>query len=112
MKKEYDFSHAKRATFKGLPPIEELDRHIKVRITIMLDYDVLQFFKQRAAAPGAEPYQTQINRALREYASGGRPPDKDRLLNDEGFISRLAERVARYSPDRALGSRRSKTRAR
>jgi uncharacterized protein (DUF4415 family) len=112
MKKEYDFSHAKRAALKGLPPTEELDRHIKVRITIMLDYDVLQFFKQRAAAPGAEPYQTQINRALREYMSGGRPPDKNRLLNDEGFISKLAERVARYSPDRALGSRRSKTRAR
>lgn len=96
MKKEFDFSKAKRAKFKNLPPIEELDRHTKVRITIMLDLDVLNFFKARAAKPGAEPYQTQINRALREYMEGGGTPRKDDLLRDEGFVSRLAERVARY----------------
>ena len=97
MKKEFDFSKAKRAKFKNLPPIEELDRHTKVLITIMLDLDVLNFFKARAAKPGAGPYQTQINRALREYMEGGGPPGKDDLLRDEGFISRLAERVAHYS---------------
>ncbi len=96
MKREYDFSRAKRAKFKGLPPLDELPRHIKVRITMMLDYDVLEFFKQRAAAPGAEPYQTQINRALREYMAGLGTSRSKTLLDDEGFISTLAERVARY----------------
>lgn len=101
MKKEYDFSRAKRASFSGLPPVSERARHTKVRITILLDQDVLAFFKARAAETGAEPYQTQINRVLREYTSGGKPPASEHLLADEGFISRLAERVARY----AAGSR-------
>ena len=97
MKKEYDFSRAKRSEYwKRMPPLKELDRHTKVRITIMLDLDILKFFKGGAAKPGAEPYQTQINRALREYMEAGGPPAKDNLLSDKGFISRLAEQVARY----------------
>ncbi len=97
MKKEYDFSHAKRAKFGRLPPKEDLSRHIKVRITIMLDHDVVQFFKASAAKSGAEPYQTQINRALREYIAAGHAGGKEDLLDNEGFISRLAERVSKYS---------------
>ncbi len=98
MKKEYDFSDAKRTSFhKRFPPKEELDRLTKVRITIMLDLDILDFFKACAAKPGAEPYQTQINRALRGYMERGGGPKGDTLLNDEGFIGRLAERVAAYS---------------
>jgi len=97
MKKEYDFSRAKRSSFRDLPPREELARHTKVRITIMLDLDVLDFFKKRAAEPGAQPYQTQINQALREHISSSRATVKDNLLKDEEFISRLSERVAEYS---------------
>ncbi|MFQ5792058.1 MAG: BrnA antitoxin family protein, partial [Acidobacteriota bacterium] len=97
MKKEYDFTHAKRGVLRRLPPEEERARHTKVRITILLDQDVLKFFKSQALKPGAEPYQTQINRALREYASLNRFPLKDDLLKDEGFISHLSERVAEYS---------------
>ena len=97
MKKEYDFTRAKRAKFRGLPPMAERARHTKVRITIMLDQDLLRFFKARAAEPGAEPYQTQINRALREHVFGSRHPQGKHLLKDEGFISRLAERVAAYA---------------
>lgn len=37
----------------------------KVRISILLDEDILEHFKQRAAAPNALPYQTQINHTLR-----------------------------------------------
>ncbi len=96
MKREYDFRHAKRARFRGLPPEAERARHTKVRITIMLDQDILQFFKAQAAQSGAEPYQTQINRALREYISAGSPRLKTDLLSDDAFISRIAERVAGY----------------
>jgi uncharacterized protein (DUF4415 family) len=96
MKKEYDFSRAKRARFTNLPPIEEIGRHTKVRITTMLDLDVLDFFKARAAKSGAEPYQTQINRALREYMERERGHPTPARLDDEGFISHLAERVAEY----------------
>lgn len=112
MKKEYDFSRAKRARFRDLPPKEELARHTKVRITIMLDLDVLDFFKKRAVEPGVQPYQTQINQALREYAALSRSSRKDDLLNDEGFISRVSERVAEYSTRRKAGySKRQKGRA-
>jgi uncharacterized protein (DUF4415 family) len=97
MRREYDFSRAKRVSFEGLPPVAEVDRHTKVRVTIMLDYDVLKFFKARATASGAEPYQTQINRALREYMAAGGRPDQQRLLNDKDFVARLAERLATYS---------------
>ena len=97
MKKEFDFSSAKRSEYwKRMPPLEELDRQTKVRITIMLDLDVLNFFKARAAKPGAGPYQTQINTALREYIEGQKASGKDKGPADERFISRLAERVAEY----------------
>src|ERR1051325_9078296 len=48
-------------------------RHnIKIRTNIHLDLDVINFFKQRAKAPGALPYQTQINAALRRIMEEGR----------------------------------------
>lgn len=97
MKKEFDFSKAKRSEYwKRMPPLEELDRHTKIRITIMLDLDILKFFKGRAGKPGAEPYQTQINTALREYIEGRKAAERDKGPEDERFISRLAERVAEY----------------
>ena len=104
MKKEFDFSKAKRSEYwKRMPPIEELDRHTKVRITIFLDNDILKFFKARAAKPGTGPYQTQINRALREYMERGDGPKGDALMDDDGFIGRLAERVAVYSARKRKG---------
>jgi len=112
MKKEYDFSEAKRGVFRQLPPEEERARHTKVRITIMFDLDVLDFFKKRAAEHGAPPYQTQINQALREYVSSSRPTLKDSLLKDEDFITRVSEQVAEYSTQsKARSSKRQKGRA-
>src|SRR5438093_1326051 len=135
MKRAYDFSKAKRGPLRNLPPMSEVDRHTKVRITIMLDLDLLKFFKSRAASRGAQPYQTQINQALREYVAAHRPnPGGDadhheafRVLGhsfgqtrDEGlvnpggdadhheaFISRLAERVAEYTVKRSKPRRRA-----
>lgn len=56
MRKEYDFSKGKRG------PI--IDSPGKTRITIMLDDDVIEFFRAKAEAEGAG-YQTMINAALR-----------------------------------------------
>ena len=97
MKKGFDFSRAKRSEYwKRMPPLEKLDRHTKVRITIMLDLDILKIFKGRAAKPGAEPYQTQINQALREYIERQTAAEGEKGPEDERFISRLAERIAEY----------------
>lgn len=41
-------------------------RNVKVRITMLVDADVLEHFKARAAQASNEPFQAQMNRALRE----------------------------------------------
>ena len=60
MRKEYDFSKAKRgpavATPKG-----------KTRITIRLDDDILAWFKEQVHKGGGGNYQSLINAALREH---------------------------------------------
>ncbi|PYM56094.1 MAG: hypothetical protein DMD77_17135 [Candidatus Rokuibacteriota bacterium] len=110
MRKEYDFSNAKRANFRNLPPFDQIDRHTKVRITIFIDNDILKFFKARAAKRGKAPYQTQINQALREYMEGSPPPGKGALVADDKLISRLAERIAEYSgAKRKKRARKSKS---
>ena len=64
MRKEYDFSKAKRA--HEVPHLAKLQAESteKTRITIFLDGDILAAFKERAAKSG-KGYQTLINEALR-----------------------------------------------
>jgi len=64
MRKEYDFSKAKRA--KDVTHLTKLQAEAsgKTRITIMLDNVVLEAFRQQAEAQGLG-YQTLINTALR-----------------------------------------------
>jgi len=66
MRKEYDFSKAKRGAVIPSPG--------KTRITIMLDDDVLEFFRAQAESAGAG-YQTMINAELR--AAVARAAGKD-----------------------------------
>lgn len=62
MRKEYDFSKARRA--KDVPHLAKLQSEGKTRITIMLDNLVLDAFRQQAESQGVG-YQTLINTALR-----------------------------------------------
>jgi hypothetical protein len=61
MKKEYDFSKGKKGAVLAVPAG-------KTRITIRLDDDVIDWFRQQVHAAGGGSYQTLINNALREYA--------------------------------------------
>ena len=74
-------------------------RNCKVRVSIYLDGDVIQYFKERAAAPGAPPYQTQINAALRRIIEAGEAwPDSagaKSLWGNEQFIEALARQVGK-----------------
>ena len=84
MRDEYDFSKARRA--QEIPHLAKLQQEAKgkSRITIMLDNDVLSFFRERAEAEGIG-YQTLINAALREVI-GSRPVDEEtlrRVLREE-----------------------------
>jgi len=68
MRKEYDFSKGKRGAVIPSPG--------KTRITIMLDDDVIEFFRTRAEAQGTG-YQTMINAVLREVSSTGKGKTTD-----------------------------------
>src|SRR5207244_1300470 len=68
----------------------------KVGIYIKLDRDILEFFRLRAKRPNAAPYQTQINAALRAVVEGAQQrPDFSELLDNEDFITAVADRVRR-----------------
>lgn len=60
MKKYYDFSRSRRGPVVPIPPG-------KTRITIRLDEDLLDWFRDQVDAAGGGNYQTLINTALRQY---------------------------------------------
>ena len=60
MKANYDFSRARRgAVVPTSGP--------KVRITIRLDRDILDWFRSKVEAQGGGNYQTMLNDALRAF---------------------------------------------
>jgi uncharacterized protein (DUF4415 family) len=67
MRREYDFGQAKRGPVVAVPKG-------KTRITIRLDEDVVEWFKQQVHAAGSGNYQSLINAALREYVEEAREP--------------------------------------
>jgi uncharacterized protein (DUF4415 family) len=67
MRKEYDFSKAKRGAVVKAPAS-------KTRITIRLDDDLLEWFKGEVDAAGGGNYQSLINAALREHLKRKREP--------------------------------------
>jgi uncharacterized protein (DUF4415 family) len=77
MRKQYDFSKAKRA--RNIPHLARLQAEAKgkTRITIMLDNDLLMAFRAQAEAEGTG-YQTLINQALRRATSAS-PVDEATL---------------------------------
>ena len=60
MKREYDLSKGKRGPVVPLPPE-------KVRLTIRLDRDIVDHFRELVRKAHHGNYQTLINDALREY---------------------------------------------
>ena len=78
MKREYDFSGGKRGAV--------VPQTGKTRITIYIDDDVLEAFRDRADASG-RGYQTMINDALRAYlGKASLPIDEDilrRVIREE-----------------------------
>ena len=84
MRKEYDFSRARKAG--DVPHLARLQAQSrgKTRITIMLDNVVLEEFRQRADKEG-QGYQTLINQTLRDLVNA-RPLDEEtmrRVIREE-----------------------------
>jgi uncharacterized protein (DUF4415 family) len=63
--KTYDFSKGKRGAVVSVPPGKE-------RITIRLDRDILDYFRDQVEQAGGGNYQTVINSVLRDYMEGKR----------------------------------------
>jgi len=83
MKKEYDFSRGRRGAVIETPPG-------KTRITIRLDDDILQWFRDQVHQAGGGNYQTLINSALREHV------DRREDILEETLRSVVREELARY----------------
>jgi uncharacterized protein (DUF4415 family) len=60
---EYDFSEGKRG------PVVAPHGN-KTRITIRIDTDILDWFREQVNEAGGGSYQTSINQALREHIEG------------------------------------------
>ena len=73
MRDEYDFSKGKRG------PVIPRDPS-KVRITIRLDADIVDYFKNQVHKAEGGNYQTMINSALREYLNKRLEPLNETIL--------------------------------
>lgn len=75
-------------------------REAKIKMTMFIDFDVLQHFKKRAESPNSAPYQTQINQELRAAMERDLAMDEEnldavveRLTNNQNFINAVSERL-------------------
>ncbi len=85
-----------RGSFKAKPNATNLE-NCKVKISMYLDADIVEYFRRRAAPPHAAPYQTQINNELRkvmENDSRENPNFENEILNNEAFLRALKEKLA------------------
>ncbi len=100
-----------RGGFKKLHP-EYDPKTAKVRITMYVDAEVLEYFRRRASDPNAAPYQTQMNNVLREAMDRDQPvgpadrsaraPDLA-IIKHPAFLKLLDERIAAQINQRKRG---------
>ena len=94
------FKRLPRGAFQAKAGATEA-HNTKVRISILIDLDVLKFFKERASRAGAAAYQTQINQVLRAQMEGKEAVDAKSLAQDDRFIRAVAKRVKELSTKRS-----------
>jgi len=92
MKKHYDFSKGKRGAVIPTPPG-------KTRITIRIDDDLLDWFREQVHAAGGGNYQTMMNQALRDYT-------ESKAEGLEETLRRVLEEVLPVSKPRKKPARR------
>jgi uncharacterized protein (DUF4415 family) len=74
-----DFSKGKRGAIVAPDPR-------KVRITIRLDGDIIEYFKNRVLSAGGGNYQSLINEALRQHIENENAPIEEtirRVIREE-----------------------------
>jgi uncharacterized protein (DUF4415 family) len=69
----------------------------KLKVTILLDADVIDFYKEQAAKLGNLPYQTQINQELRKAMENAKKPTSEvvtiEMLENPQFLANLASKL-------------------
>ena len=85
----------KPGTYKARrsPWAERLKNAKKVKVSIYLDSEVVEYFRQRAEQPNAAPYQTQINNELRKVMENGSANIKEDLLKNKKFLKALKKKL-------------------
>lgn len=85
-----------RGTFRTKPGATDV-KNCKVKITMLLDAEIVEFYKERAAQPGNPPYQTQINAELRRAMRTVEHPAEQvvtlAMLENPEFLSVLAGKL-------------------
>ena len=84
-----------RGSSKAKPNATNLE-NCKVKISLYIDGDILEYFRQRAEPPHAAPYQTQINNELRrimENDSTNAASIENDILNNEEFLRALKKKL-------------------
>lgn len=84
-----------RGSFKPKKGATDIE-NCKVKISMYLDADIVQYFRSRAESPNSAPYQTQINNELRrimENDSREVQSVENDILNNKGFLRALKEKL-------------------
>lgn len=105
MKKEYDFSRARRGAV--LPAGSG-----KTRITIRIDDEILKWFRRQVNEAGGGNYQTLLNAALREYIEAKRESLEStlrRVLREELPVSEAYRIAPKRKPSTSAAARREKS---
>jgi uncharacterized protein (DUF4415 family) len=78
-------------------PSSKPERHLRTKVTINLDGEVVRYFKDLAMSEGL-PYQVLINRTLRDYINGSAIDRTvsavgNRLAEDPSFLEMLSRKL-------------------
>ncbi|MCU0240490.1 MAG: BrnA antitoxin family protein [Pyrinomonadaceae bacterium] len=68
----------------------------KIKITMWIDGDILQHFKNRSELPNSAPYQTQINNELRKIMEKDLEIDTNKvedITKNKEFVRAVAEQL-------------------
>ena len=71
-------------------------KNSKMKISLYIDSDILEYFRRRSESPRAAPYQTQINNELRRIMENDSPDAaslENDILNNEEFLRALKEKL-------------------
>ena len=75
---------------------EKIKKAKKVKVSIYLDGEIVDYFKSRSEQPNAAPYQTQINNELRKVMENGytKAADVERdILKNKKFLKALKKKL-------------------